>query len=366
MSLNEAPQLGAEAEERPAWFTAYLESLNIKREEVQAVALENVLSECDDISEVFKNNISTAYRSEAQLKAARQTDREVLNQQLLCTPVLYTAPYVQFPRSFIVAEQAKICSKINDSLTPLNFSSRSLKHWLQHFDILFNCKFITERVARIAIVYNSCSLPLQQQILSMDVGSRAKREDFKFQDFLQILSVLCNSPNHQEQALQQLYAGINQASGDSITIYLEKIRSIAEDAYGLATRWTVNQASLVLQKVVNGLRSKDLAQLTSSFVITLPFNYNLFQDVVVQYEMRLPSHPPAVHTINALKCFKCQEQHLVKDCTVICCIQCAGRHKASQSPTGEIQLQQVPSLQPYYKRPYRVPQEECTASWKCR
>ena len=76
---------------------------------------------------------------------------------------------------------------------PLDFSSRSLKHWLQHFDILFNKKFITERIARIAIMYNSCSLPLQQQILSMNVGSRAEREDFKFQDFLQILSVLCNS-----------------------------------------------------------------------------------------------------------------------------------------------------------------------------
>ena len=121
MSLNDAPQPGAGAEERPAWFKAYLESLNIKREEVQAVALENVLSKCDDISEVFKNNISAAYRSEAQLEAARQTDREALNQQLLRTPVLYTAPYVQFPWSSIGAEQAKICSKINDSLTPPGF-----------------------------------------------------------------------------------------------------------------------------------------------------------------------------------------------------------------------------------------------------
>ena len=130
-------------------------------------------------------------------------------------------------------------------------------------------------------------------------------------------SASSNSPNHQEQALQQLYAGINQASGDSVTIYLKKIRSVAEDAYGLSTTWTVNQASLVLQKVVSGLRSKDLAQLTSSFVITLPFNYNMFRDVVVQFEMRLPSHPPAVHTINALRCYKGQGQHLVKDCTVV-------------------------------------------------
>ena len=172
----------------------------------------------------------------------------------------------------------------------------------------------------------------------MDVGSRAEKEDFKFQDFLQILSVLCNSPNHQEQALQQLYAGINQASGDSVTVYLEKIRSAAEDAYGLATRWTVNQASLVLQKVVSGLRSKDLAQLTSSFVINLPFNYNLFRDVVVQYEMRLLSHPPAVHAITALKCFKCHGQHLVKDCTIIRCLRCSGQHKASQCKVPQEKL----------------------------
>ena len=301
MSLNGAPQVGAEAEERPAWFTAYLESLHVKREEFQTEALENVLNDCEDISEVFKNNINAAYRSEAQLEAARQADREALTQTLLRTPVLYTALYVQFPWSAIWPEQAKVCSKLNDSLTPLDFSSRSLKYWLQHFDVIFSKKIITERVARLAIVYNSCSLPLQQQILSMDVGSRAEKEDFKFQDFLQIICVLSNSPNHQEQALQQLYAGINQASADSVTIYLEKIRSIAEDAYGLATTWTVNQASLVLQKIVSGLKSRDLAQLTSSFVITLPFNYNRFQDVVTQFEMRLPSHPPAVHAINALR-----------------------------------------------------------------
>ena len=121
MSLNGAPQQGAEAEERPAWFTAYLESLHIKREEVQAEALENVLNYCEDISEVFKSNISAAYRSESQLEAARQADREGLTQTLLRTPVLYTAPYVQFPWSAIGPEQSKVCSKLNGSLTPLDF-----------------------------------------------------------------------------------------------------------------------------------------------------------------------------------------------------------------------------------------------------
>ena len=35
--------------------------------------------------------------------------------------------------------------------------------------------------------------------------------------------------------------------------------------------------------------------------------------------MRLPSHPPAIHAITALKCYKCQGQHMVKDCTVVRC-----------------------------------------------
>ena len=226
---------------------------------------------------------------------------------------------------------SKICSKINYSLIPLDYSPKSLKHWSQHFDVLFNRKFITERVARIAIVYNSCLLPLQQQILSMDVGSRTVKDEFTFQDLLQIISVLCNCPHHQEQALMQLYSGINQTSGDSVPVYLEKVRNVAEDLYGLATRWTVNQVSLVLQKVVSGLRSKELAQLTSSYVIQLLFNFNSFRDCVVQYEMQIPSHPPApaVHAISTLKCFKCNGQHLVRDCTVVRCMKCAGNHKTS-------------------------------------
>ena len=162
MSLNDAPQPGAGAEEYLAWFATYLESLSIKRGEVQVVALENVLKEYNDISDVFKSNISAAYRSEAQLEVARQTDCEALNQKLLRTPVLCTAPYVQFPWSLIGAEQAKIFSKINDSLIPLDFSSKFVKNWTQYFDVLFKRKFITERLARIAIVYNSCSLSLQQ------------------------------------------------------------------------------------------------------------------------------------------------------------------------------------------------------------
>ena len=141
--------------------------------------------------------------------------------------------------------------------------------------------------------------------------------------------MLSNSPNHQEQALQQLYGGIKQDSADSIAVYLEKrleaLQKMLMDSQqrGLSTK-------PLIQKVVNGLRNKNLSQLTSSFVITLPFNYNQFRDVVIQFELRLPSHPPAVHAIRTLKCYRCKGAHLAKECPNVSCYKCAGQHKTVQ------------------------------------
>ena len=142
-----------------------------------------------------------------------------------------------------------------------------------------------------------------------------------------MICVLTNAPNHQELALQQLYAGIKQANADSVTVFLEKVRNISEDAYGLASTWTMNQTSTVIQKVVGGLKSKDLAQLKSSVVISLPFNFNNFHDIICQFELRLPSPPPSVHAIGAIKCFKCGGVHLASECSIVSCFKCAGMHK---------------------------------------
>ena len=89
----------------------------------------------------------------------------------------------------------------------------------------------------------------------------------------------------------------------------------------------MNQTSTVIQKVVGGLRNKDLAQLTSSVVIQLPFSFNKFRDIITQFELRLPSPPLAVNAISAVKCFKCSGSHLARECSVVSCFKCAGEHK---------------------------------------
>ena len=140
-----------------------------------------------------------------------------------------------------------------------------------------------------------------------------------------MICVLTNAPNHQELALQQLYAGIKQANADSVTVFLEKVRNISEYAYGLASTRTMNQTSTVIQKVVGGLRSKDLAQLTSSVVISLPFNFNNFRDIICQFELQLAS-----------------------ECSVVSCFKCAGMHKTVMCKVPKNKLLKVSDGKPYH------------------
>ena len=108
MSTDEVPQQGADCEEYPPWFSAYLRSLNVKKEEVRAAELDTVLQTCEDVSQVFRSYISAAYRSESKLEAARKAEAEALTQTLLHNPVPYVAPYPEFPWSLISPEQGKI------------------------------------------------------------------------------------------------------------------------------------------------------------------------------------------------------------------------------------------------------------------
>ena len=156
MSTNgEAPLQGAAGEEHSAWFTAYLQSLSIKHVEVRAVEFDNVLQTCEDVSEVFRSNISAAYRTESRLEAACQAEREKLSQTILQTPMVYSAPYVEFPWSLISPKQGKICSRLSDDLIPLDFSSKSLKSWSMQFSDLFSRKFVVDRVAKLSVINNS-------------------------------------------------------------------------------------------------------------------------------------------------------------------------------------------------------------------
>ena len=185
----------------------------------------------------------------------------------------------------------------------------------------------------------------------MDNGSKA------FKSLLSTVAVLCACPNHAEAALQSLYAGILLASSDSVFVYLEKVREIAEDAYGPVNRWTINQASLVITKIVACLKDKNLVLLTSSFVVHLLFYFPAFRDTVTQYKQRIPqTQSSTVYAITNLCCFQCDGQHLLKECKVVKCLKCTGVHIGIHS---EIIIQEgmlsgeslLPRMNVFLKRP---------------
>ena len=152
MTTDGILQQGAFGDEHPTWFTAYLESITIKKEEVKAAELDKVLSQYEDVSQVFRANVTTAYRAETRLEAARKAEEESLSQQLKNNPVSYDAPYTDFPWELISPDQAKICSKISDDLKPLDYSSKSLRHWAHQFKDMFARKFVHDRCAKLALI----------------------------------------------------------------------------------------------------------------------------------------------------------------------------------------------------------------------
>ena len=97
MTTDGILQQGAFGDEHPTWFTNYLDSLTIKKEEVQAAELDKVLEQYQDVSKVFRANVTTAYKAETRLEAARKAEEESLTQQLKNNPVSYDAPYPDFP-----------------------------------------------------------------------------------------------------------------------------------------------------------------------------------------------------------------------------------------------------------------------------
>ena len=99
---------GSKNAEYPAWFSVYLNRLQVQ----------------DD------NTVKIEQLENAPLDKKPQKD------QFECLHTEFDCPYEIFLWSSIDAEQTKLVSKLNDTLTPLGFSTKSLKFWLQHFQIV--------------------------------------------------------------------------------------------------------------------------------------------------------------------------------------------------------------------------------------
>jgi len=93
----------------------------------------------------------------------------------------------------------------------------------------------------------------------------------------------------------------------------------------------MSQASLLVQKVRQGMLSSELSKMSSTIVVTLPFQWNSLVDSNLQFNQRVQARQPpqSVHAIQQREfkppfCYKCGQKHLLRDFKVLFCKYCGG------------------------------------------
>ena len=86
--------------------------------------------------------------------------------------------------------------------------------------------------------------------------------------------------------------------------------------------------------MISGLRSKPLSQLVAGYMISILFQFHVFQETVLQFHVRIPSQHAVVnlnqvYVLNnerPVPCFRCEGGHYVKECPILMCRKCSGQH----------------------------------------
>ena len=136
--------------------------------------------------------------------------------------------------------------------------------------------------------------------------------------------------------MMDIYKGFRQSSNESVQKYLQRWRDVAEDAWGPSSGWTMSQTSLLLKKICEGFNSAELARLTASIVITVPFNWTTLCDSILQFQQWVKNTNPE-QNVNAIQqkevkppvCFKCGAAHYVHDCKNLVCRYFGENHRHS-------------------------------------
>ena len=238
------------------------------------------------------------------------------------------------PWDKISESEAKNISRAIENLKEQDFSAKSLKFWSSYYADTYDKFFITSRVSKIAVVYNTCSLSLKNRLLNLDAGKDARAESYSYLSLLQLITTVVHSPVSQNQAMLDIYKGINQTSAESVQSFLQKYRELGEDAWGPSSGWTMSQASLVMKKICDGFQSTELSRLATSIVVTIPFQWATICDSILQFQQRVKStHPQQnVHAIQQKErklpvCYKCGQEHYMRNCKTLVCRYCGQAHK---------------------------------------
>jgi len=280
---------------RPDWFLSWLKDVfqpAYKSPVEQKIEVfDDALEKLPDLDESLRKSLASTLTNEARIDVARKEDKtkiqELKNQTLPAAELGSSMPWEK-----INDAEAKIISRTVEGLKIQEFSEKSLKHWSLFFADIFDKSFVTSRISKIAVVYNTCSLSLKNRLVNLDAGKDAREESYTFLNLLQLITTVVHSPVSRDQAMLEIHKGINQSSTESVQSYLQRFRETGEDAWGPSLNWTMSQASLVMKKICDRFQSTELARLAASIVVNTLFQWTYICDSISQFQQRVKSTHP--------------------------------------------------------------------------
>ena len=324
---------------KPDWFLHWLKEvfLPASRDPIksQVKKFEDAVEKIPDIDDAVKASLTSALTTEARISLAREDDKSKISELVKTQQLPSQDSSNLMPWNLLNESETKAVARALETLQQQDFSTKSLKHWTALFEDKFDRSFINSRVGKLALVYNSCSLSLKQRLMALDVGKNAQQDSYTFLHLLQLITTVVHSPLSRDQAMHEIYKGFKQASGETVQNFLQRTRDTGEDAYGPSSTWTMSQASLMVKKICDGFLSNELAKLTASVVITVPFQWNVLVDAIVQFQQRVRTTHPE-QNVNAIQkeikqvCFKCGGDHGVRNCKIIVCRYCGHNHQSTE------------------------------------
>ena len=319
----------------PDWFLSWLQEVFLPVPlSSQIEIFTDAVEKLPDIEESVKQTLTSTFTNEAWVNLAREDDKQTISQLLKSQKLPAEKQAVQMPWTDLTESEMKIISHALESVHEQDFSAKALKHWCCYFEGLFDKYFITSGLGKLALAYNSCSLSLKQRFLALDAGVEARKESYSYFSLLQLINTLVHAPDSQDQAMMSIFKGMKQNSSETIQVFLQRWRDLGEDAYGPSSNWSMNQSSLMVQKICQGMLSSDISKMTSTIVVTLPFQWNSLVDSILQFNQRVQAQQPpqGVHAIQHREtkppvCNKCGGNHMLRDCKVLFCKYCGGSHR---------------------------------------
>ena len=127
--------------------------------------------------------MATQYQQAKQQQLAAKLEVQQLQDAVLNNVETWetaTVVYEPFNFGMVPGEERKFIRLLAKDLGEVDWSTRSVKNWVNRLDRLFNENFIVSRYGRLAVVFNACSKSTQERLLAANFGTESAVDTYNF------------------------------------------------------------------------------------------------------------------------------------------------------------------------------------------